>query len=368
MRITNFIKNIEKNFVSLNIKHPTEIKFIEDKLTNTERITDLFRLSMKFNHWANQGPLWNLLSQCYLRYLKNLKNKVVIPCANGGLGLTALIKLHNIKQEKKLRWVISSFGFANTNRGELFNAQIIDCDENGLFSLNNLAELKLNSYDGIIVTNPFGSINNFSEYSEWAKKNDKVLLIDNAAGINKNIPDIPYQSFSLHHTKPFGFGEGGFVIIPESEKELFLKLIEYTPIKNLEKKFWLNNSKISDISCAYLIERLENTEEWVPRYLAQTKRVIKIAAEHDLEPLVDKLDKKIPFMSIAFVSSNKIDLESFRNEKIAFGKYYQPIKNLNNAKNIYDRVINIPTHPNVSKISDTRLHQILDIGLSQAKK
>jgi dTDP-4-amino-4,6-dideoxygalactose transaminase len=360
----HLLRDLVKNFKSTNIKYYTDVRFIENKKTNPKEIHKLLTISKKFNHWSNQGPLWNLLSKMYLDYFKNLKNKVVVPCANGGIGLAALINLHCIKNKKKLRWVVSSFGFANTNRAELFNAKIIDCDNDGLFSIKNLEKISINDYDGIIITNPFGSMNDYHNFSKWADANKKILLIDNAAGVNSDIPNLPYQSFSLHHTKPFGFGEGGLVVIPDSEKELFNKIIEYTPLSNLEKKYWVNNGKISDISCAYHIERLNSAKIWVPKYIKQTKRIINIAKEHDLIPLVSNFDINIPFMNLGFISKKrKIDINNFKNKSLAFGKYYQPLKNSGKAKKIYESIINIPTHPDMKKITNNELHNILDNGL-----
>ena len=183
-------------------------------------------------------------------FFEKLSNKDVIPCSSGAIALQAMANLKSIKAGKRLRWCVSSFGFANTGRPPFDNSIVVDCDENGLLSLAALTEFADTEYDGIIVTNPFGQAKDFSEFVKWASSKNKEILIDNAAGIYNDIPNLPYQCFSLHHTKPFGFGEGGLAVLPSEDRELFLKLIEYSPSSEIERQFWISNGKLSDLACA----------------------------------------------------------------------------------------------------------------------
>ena len=40
---------------------------------------------------------------------------------------------------------------------------------------------KINEYDGIVVTNCFGTCTNINLYENFCKKNNKLLIFDNAA-------------------------------------------------------------------------------------------------------------------------------------------------------------------------------------------
>ena len=69
------------------------------------------------------------------------------------------------------------------------------------------------------------------------------------------MPDWPYQSFSLHHTKPYGAGEGGLFLSPRDEAEAIYALLNFGPFDD-NCSVWLNNGKLSDIACAFQLDRL----------------------------------------------------------------------------------------------------------------
>ena len=164
-----------------------------------------------------------------------------------------------------------------------------------------LSEFADTEYDGIIVTNPFGQAKDFSEFVKWASSKNKEILIDNAAGISNDIPNLPYQCFSFHHTKPFGFGEGGLAVLPSEDRELFLKLIEYSPSSEIERQFWISNGKLSDLACASHLARLESAPNWLPLYDMQAKRILSIA--HKL-PISSAYSCKHGCYEYTFVGAN----------------------------------------------------------------
>lgn len=341
---------------SINIDSLNKIKFIESKNINLSNIDTLLNLSKETNSWANRGPLWHLLKNSYQSYFGNLNNKAVIPCSSGGVALQAIINLLNIKYNKKLRWCVSSFSFYNVSRGALSDSIIIDSDSKGMISIDELNKQNkriFNNFDGVILTNVFGLLTDFSTYQEWCLKNNKILIIDNAAGISTNIPNISYQAFSLHHTKPYGFGEGGLAVIDECDYELFLSLIEYKPMINHHKD-WLTNGKLSDWSSAPLIDRLANSDLWVPLYQMQARRIKNIAFELGISLLGDS---EIPKMSLPLIFKKNIELQE--NKYIKLGKYYQPLKQTKNTMNIYNRILNFPCHPDVKNLDRNIIIKIL---------
>ena len=280
----------------------------------------------------------------------------MVPCANGGIALEALARLKEAQAGRKLRWCVSAFGFLNTKRGYFSDAIVIDCDEAGLFCLPNLEMLDPQCFDGIVVTNPFGLARDFSDFAAWQQRTGKLLLIDNAAGVDLDIPTLPYQSFSLHHTKPYGFGEGGMALVPSEEYEQFLRLIEYQPLSSCEGSHWVNNGKISDPSCAFHLQRLEQVSYWRPKYVEQMTRIRSLAISMGFTPLNSE---NVPGMSLPLLAPTPVMTASLNNKYLRLAKYYKPLADLKNCNYLFERIVNVPCHPDVEALSDEDLKRIL---------
>jgi dTDP-4-amino-4,6-dideoxygalactose transaminase len=198
-------------------RRPDKISFIENKIPNSRNILSMLESCAEVNRWANRGPLYHQLADRFSEHLNIPQDTSVTPCANCGIGLEALARLLSLHHGRKLRWVAPSFCFANIGRGYFSDVTFIDCDQGGVLSLNELSQLDPADYDGVILVNPFGIISNFDQYLNFAKEQNKELIIDNACGADTQIPNWPWQSFSLHQTKPYGVGEGGFVITGDAQ-------------------------------------------------------------------------------------------------------------------------------------------------------
>jgi len=332
-----------------------KIAFVERKVADLAHVQELLSHCDECNQWANRGPLYWTLADAYHEHMNLPKDVSVTPCANGGIALEALARFHEIKAGRPLRWVASAFSFVNVSRGWFADAQLVDCDSAGMLDLASLQKYDHRRYDGLVVTNIFGLWRDFSPWIEFARNSGKLLLIDNAAGIDRQVPDWPYQSFSLHHTKPYGCGEGGLVLSPQKEAEEIYALLNYGDLDERNRSTWLNNGKLSDVSCAFHLDRLSRYPQWAPRYREQAERINLLASELGLRPLVPgSLDR--PAMSMPFLANSEISVENVRaSKRLFFGKYYQPLANHCGAKSIYKYVVNIPTHPDLIRLDDRQL-------------
>lgn len=330
----------------------TKIPFVESKNPNMDRIAVLLSQCSLTNQWANRGPLYNTLAKDYETHMNVADDLSITPCANGGIGLEAIARFLEIKFNGPIRWVASSFSFSNLGRGYFYDTKFIDCNTEGMLNLDALEAMDNEAFDGFIVTNPFGLWDNFDNYINFAKKSGKYLIIDNAAGLREHLPAWPYQSFSLHHTKPYGAGEGGMILTPKSEAESVYNLLNYVPLSEEEKKQWINNGKVSDITCAFQIDRLEQFGEWMPKYQEQTDRITKLAIEIGLKPLFS-FAENVPATSLPFISEAPISLGKIEKMTSCIAaKYYLPLSNTPNCVDLYSRLINLPSHPDVVQISD----------------
>lgn len=351
-----------RNAAGLIDRHPREvakIAFIESKKPDLENVALLLAQCERSNQWANRGPLYWTLADQYQIHMHLASHLSVTPCANGGIGLEALARFHDIKLGRAHRWVGSAFSFSNLGRGYFTAMQFVDCDEYGMLDLAALGNLDPSSYDGFVVTNIFGVWRNFSPYIEFARRSGKSMLIDNAAGIDEHVPDWPYQSFSLHHTKPYGAGEGGLLVSPRDEAESIYELLDYGAITENGRAEWFNNGKLSDIACAFHIDRLAQYPAWAPRYREQAARVEGIARNVGLRPLVPDRNA-IMATSHPYVAEREITIEQVRTmRRITLGKYYKPLVELPNAKLIFSQIVNIPTHPDLRYLHDSDLFDAL---------
>ncbi len=334
------------------------IKFVCEKAPNLSRIAELLDRCRAENHWANCGPLYSVLASAYAEHFSLPPDRSVTPCANAGVALEAMARRLEQVEGRSLRWVASAFSFQNLGRGYFSDVHFVDCAETGLLDLDQVRDLPDESYDGIIVVNPFGLHRDLSAYVAFARATGKHLLFDNAAGVDTVIPDWPWQAFSLHHTKPYGFGEGGLALTPADQAGSLYALLNYGPAPE-EPRHWLNNGKISDVSCAFLIDRLEQAANWRPQFHEQAERVARIAANLGMRPL-RPFGEAAPAMSWAFVAPNPIPLERVsQSTDLVLGKYYKPLANLPKTRWLFDHLVNIPTHPDIARLDDAQLGNVI---------
>lgn len=337
------------------------IRFVDEKPIDWARVHRFLEPAAHHGMWSNRGPAWHAACQAFAEHMGLRKDQRVVPVANGGIALEALAGLLSVKHGGEMRWAVSAFGFANSNRGLFAEAQIVDCNWDGVLDVNLVDPDKI---DGILVTNVFGLRGDFQHEIAWAQRHGKNILIDNAAGLGPKIPNAPYQSFSLHHTKPYGIGEGGLMMLPEDEVEPALRLLEYTRISPLEAKFWVNNGKISEVSVALHLERLEKVDVWRPDFIKQARKVAEAARLEGLEPFYDgdAVATSVPVLAPGTVPPSAIQIS-----EITLGKYYKPLAPRPIANNLYDRILNVPSHPDMAVVDKDDLRMMFRDVLARSK-
>ncbi len=337
----------------------SKLSFVEGKLPDLERIAGLLRISTLANGWANRGPIYRLLARKYGEYFEIPDTMAIVPMANGGVALEAMARLHAAKAGRKLRWVASAYSFQNLGRGYFNDVRFLDCDTRGLLDIELLRRADPRTYDGIILTNPFGLYASaLQAYAEIADELGKTLIIDNASGVYADITHTPWQAFSLHHTKPFGVGEGGLALVPESEAEALYGLINYGP-ETATPDHWMQNGKLSDISAAYLIDRLERASDWAAKGYVQRRRITEIAADCGLRPLAAP-ESAIPMTSMPFLADQPIPLGAIEKTRhLTCAKYYRPLANLPQVSRVFAHLVNVPCHADVARLSDDQIAEDL---------
>lgn len=331
-------------------KSPRLMKFIENKQLDMALVGVLLEECRAVNQWANFGPLYHRLADEYAQHMSLAPDLVLTPCANAGVGLELLAR--GAAQERgvpKLRWVGSAFSFKNLGRGYFADMHLLDCDAGGMLDLAALEALPADSFDGFVVTNPLGMRRDFERYVAFAKASGKQMLIDNAAGMDRVIPDWPWQVFSLHHTKPYGMGEGGLVLSPKDSQEALIYLMNYDKTPD-DPAHWINNGKISDLACAFHIARLRGVDQWENAYRDQRARITALFASCDIYPLIDAENAPLT-NSLAVLFPGPFNRKNHA-AKIATARQYEPLALRPQAQEIYDRIVNFPTHPDMTQLTD----------------
>jgi len=320
------------------------------------RIAELLESSAAANIWANRGPVYRRLAETYEAHLSLSAGHALVPVANGGIALEAMARLHAAKAGRKLRWMASAYSFQNLGRGYFSDVTFVDCDAGGLLNSAALATLDPDAWDGVIITNPFGLYTDFSHITDLACRLGKAVIVDNASGLHSIVADLPWQAFSLHHTKPFGMGEGGLALVPRADAEALYELLNYGPeIDATTRTHWFENGKLSDISAAFLIDRLEQLPNWGAKSRDQRDRVIALAAQAGLTPLTAPMSE-IPLTSMPFLCEAPVPKAAVDATRHAtFAKYYRPLADLPRVTSIYERLVNIPCHPDMGLLDDNKI-------------
>jgi len=338
------------------------INWVNYKNINLETINKNINDCLQTKHFTNNGKHVLELKDKIHDLFKIDENKSVLLVCNGAMGLNALIGGMNIHYNKKLKWVVQAFTFPCSCQCILMDSIILDIDDNMGPDINKLNEIK-DDYDGVIITNCFGCSTNIKLYEDFCKNNNKILLFDNAAASftiynNKNHLNFGNGTMvSLHHTKPIGFGEGGFIVFDNQYLESMEKTICFGFTANNKLLFDKNasNYKMSEINAIYienfLINNFDNIYEHHTNLIKYFILKIKDNLENKIKLFKSYSDYNESLLGcIPVLFNNKIEIDIFINNNIEAKKYYYPLdKNCKNSVDLFDRIVCLPLNTDINE-------------------
>jgi len=122
---------------------------------------------------------------------------------------------------------------------------------------------------------------------------------------------------------------------------------------------WLQNGKLSEIARAFHLDRLLRADDWAPRYLAQRRRLLEIACDHGFVPLAVP-DSDIPMTAMPLRAPHALDDEAIgRTAYLTLAKYYQPLRDLPRVTALFSRLVNVPCHPDLARLTDDQIAEDL---------
>jgi len=343
--------------------HSRPIPFIEKKRIDFPLLEKRLAESEASGHWANFGPAVSALETRISARQALDDNVVPITTASGTAALWVAAGVAALHHGGPIRWVVSSFGFFSSALGPLAAARILDCDPLGMLSMSALEMLDDSEYDGIIVTDLFGR-SDITRYVEFSRAHGKHLIIDAAAGWGREMyrtTEVP-AAFSFHHTKPYGFGEGGCLFVERSDAGAARSITNYGHDLPAYLQPYCGNWKLSDAQAALIETRHANAPFWGPRYRLQYLRLRQIAVDLGLNVLGSSGpifgDQSVaPPASIALLMDSAISQEVLNAAALPFvaRKYYRPLKETAEARVLYDRIVCIPTHPDMAELDNATI-------------
>jgi len=262
------------------------------------------------------------------------------------------------KKNKLNKWVIPAYTFPSAIVGNIFDVTIKDINIDSY----TLDLEKIKGFDGVIITNLFGTYSNIEETIAFCKDNNIKLVFDNAASPLSKYKGVNICNFgdyiigSLHHTKFLGYGEGGFVVCDKSEYNIINSLSNFGYPDYLTNMEFSSNFKMSDITAAFILTYINNFN--INKYIRiQNELINKIGKEN-----IFNYNKEVVYNSLPVLLKNPVDTQYFMENGIIANKYYKPLSNTAyNSHYIYERIINLPLHKNLSK---KHIDKIVNITLN----
>lgn len=343
------------------------VNWISNKNIDVKIIDEFLKLSINNNQFTNYGPNVKYLEKYLKEILEIENNKSIICVANASLGIQCLASAIELKENKKIKWATQSFTFPPSCQGTLKDTKIIDIDKEGGLDLKKVGK----NINGIIITNIFGNVVNIDKYINWAKLNNKYLIFDNAATSytfykGKNVINYGIGSIiSFHHTKPFGFGEGGAIIIDNKYENEVRKLTNFGINYNDDEYFLRegNNYKMSDISAVYIIQYLKNNYKNIIEKHINLYNYFKEKSKNNkkYKLFISFNDKKIVISCFCIVFkkyNDNIRLKLMENN-IFCRKYYFPLKKTKNSINIFNNILCIPCNIDMKNSDIDRIIELI---------
>ncbi len=334
------------------------MSWVSKKDIDNNIVNELMTIPLKLNQFTNGGANVKLLEEFIKMKLKIDDNKSVIVVTNGSVALHALASGIEYYEKRKINWATQAFTFPPSAQSNLSKAKIIDIDKDGGLDITKVD----NSINGLIVTNIFGNVVDIEKYERFCRENNKFLIFDNAATgyteyKGKNCLNYGIGcTMSFHHTKPFGFGEGGAIIVDKKYEESIRCLNNFGI--GLTDKYWVpegNNNKMSEISAIYILQYLKRNVDTIINkhnniYLYFQEQMIKHKITHF--KLFSSFHDGIIVPSCFCILFDNYDdkvREKLLENNIQARKYYHPLDDSKVANEIFDKILCIPCNVDMNR-------------------
>jgi hypothetical protein len=135
------------------------------------------------------------------------------------------------------------------------------------------------------------------------------------------------EAISCHHTKPWGNGEGGLLIVDQADEEDIRSLTNFGARMPPHAHPHASNAKLPDLAAAGILDRLERMPYWSTFYRMQERRILSVIEDFDipLRPLPGQTKALSPRSHLPLVAQAKISSDALTNTYVVLRKYYRPL-------------------------------------------
>lgn len=343
----------------MNMVGADDVRWCPVKPFCMRRIHEYLQLSFTAHRLTNGGPLQEVLSH-KLRILTG-STRSIIPACSGTAALHGLVVAWEMRLGKNLRWATQAFSFPSSYQGPLKDSLIFDIDEQlGGPAEADLCEKK-SLFDGLVITNVTGLLADVSFYSNWCRKEKKILIFDNAAVVVGQVDTCCIHDYgdgatvSLHETKPTGRGEGGAIFAPHDLSSYVMCALNFGFDPQLRIPHpSCSNWKMSDVAAAFILDHLDHVldELWVSKYKQKTEEFVEVLSEYGLTLYQPPSFPAIPAsvrlsLPQGHDAARVCDALNASNPVIEAKQYYRPLELEEKAPRswqIYNTTVCLPFH------------------------
>lgn len=329
------------------------IEFIENKQVDPSHTSVFNSVSGILSHWSNFGPVSCLL-ESHIEQQLHLRDRKVVTTSSGTSALYALVGLKHYRAGRELRWAVPAFTFASVAQGPLRDAFVLDVDDCGLLSLDAL-RTKKDYFEAFVVCDYMGTMISAYPYVEFAKQHGKVVIFDCATGFDRFRDVLVDEAISFHHTKPWGFGEGGCVIVKPEDLHAMRSIVNCGTTRGEEKAApWASNYKMSDVAAGHILAWLRSFKTRKRLYQENYDRIYRIAHHKGFIVIGGRQSTpgNVPLLM-------KQGIHTPHAEKVVVRKYYTPLADLPMAHKLWEHIANIPCHPEMN-LTNEEIEHLLD--------
>ena len=326
------------------------VPFCKPVLPNFNNLEYLLKDSMRSGHLSNFGNLYHTAVNLLIRKLGLHEDVGIVLTSSGHTALMAAYAALDVK-----RLVVPSYTFEATRAAATLQGigvKLADVSpETGCLDVESLSRVPNDSYDSVVVVAALSTIPDLDKLSEYCKGLGKKLIVDGAptfgTGGIYNYGDAYCLSF--HATKTLPIGEGGAVILNSDLVESAKQYITFGFDKNKNVKMTGINGKLSEYSCAILVDLLGKIDWYVDKRIRNLEYYKKRFGYLIPQSFVDRT----VYCSLPIVLNSEKKARNCLRELNSKGvqalQYYKPLDvNFEVSNSLYKRNVCLPIHHGLS--------------------
>ncbi|MFW5886121.1 MAG: DegT/DnrJ/EryC1/StrS family aminotransferase [Bacteroidota bacterium] len=319
--------------------------------------------------YSNFGNLYLDLKFRLENYFHNCINTVLTSSCTSALTGAILAKSGYAKEDKNI-CIVPSYTFVGTIAAIIsagYTPFLFETEEDWDMDMSKIEELSFLGKIGLIVpVSIYGKNVDIDKWEFFTKKIKIPVVIDAAASFDTISPNYFKKitncvlCVSLHATKSFGIGEGGFIIFSKNENESkYIRAINFGFYKSRDSIGNSINGKMSEYHAAVGLAALDAWEKKRNDFIAIRYKYLEIAATYGIPEYIicgDPISLSYCLLKKPYDLELKTIENQLRKEKIDYRLWYERgihkltqfsklnTGDLTNSNVISESLVGIPMH------------------------